>query len=117
MDNNVSLTELQQCKLHSEQRWSEVNVHIQKIEDKLHTHGKAIDKQAELISDIQKLSTSVSILANNMQAMLKEQQAQGTRLAALESRPAKRWDAIVDKVIMLIVGGLVGYCLVQLGLQ
>lgn len=116
MDNGT-LTELQKCKLHSEQRWSEVNVHIQKIEDKLHAHGKAINKQDELIKDIQKLSTSVSILANNMQAMLTEQQAQGTRLTALETKPAKRWDAIVDKIIMLVVGGLVGYCLVQLGLQ
>lgn len=116
MDNDA-LTRLQECKLNSEKRWSEVNVRIQKINDKLASHGEAIDKQAELIKDIQNLSTSVSVLANNMQAMLTEQQAQGARLSALEARPAKRWDAIVDKVIMLIVGGLVGYCLVQLGLQ
>lgn len=114
---NVTLTEIQECKLQSEKRWSEVNVHIQKIEDKLHTHGKAIDKQAELISDIQKLSTSVSVLANNMQAMLEEQRTQGTRLTALESRPAKRWDAVVDKVIMLLVGSVIGYLLMKAGLN
>ncbi len=33
-----------------------------------------------------------------------------------QSKPAKRWDGIVEKVIMLIVAALVGFVLARLGL-
>ena len=38
------------------------------------------------------------------------------KVEVLEHKPAKRWDSIVDKIIMTIVGGIVGYALVKIGL-
>lgn len=109
--------ELNACRLESEHRWADMSVRVQKIEDIQKTHRQAIDKQAELIKDIQQLSTSVSILANNMEAMLKEQQRQNERIQMLENRPIKRWDSVVDKVIMLILGAIISLCLARMGLQ
>ena len=34
----------------------------------------------------------------------------------LASKPAKRWDSLVDKVIWLIAGSLIAFFLAQLGL-
>lgn len=109
--------ELNACKLDSERRWADMSVRVQKIEDIQKSHRQAIDKQADLIKDIQQLSTSVSILANNMEAMLKEQQRQNERIHTLENRPLKRWDSVVDKIIMLILGAIISLCLAKLGLQ
>lgn len=38
------------------------------------------------------------------------------RLSDIERKPAKRWESIVDKVLMVIVGAIVGAVLVKMGL-
>lgn len=105
-----------ECKLHSEKKFSEVAVKIQHIEDEVAALSESLTKQSDMVKDIQQLSTSVSILANNMKSMLEEQQKQSERLQTLESKPAKRWDAIIDKIIMLVVAALVGALLIKLGI-
>lgn len=105
------------CRIEMEKRLTDMTVRMQKLEDTSKNNTQELNKQSKLIEDIQKLSTSVSILANNMEAMLKEQQRQNERLYALESKPAKRWDSVIDRIIMLILGSIVGYVLVRLGLQ
>lgn len=108
--------DIDKCRLESEHRWSDVNLKIQKIEDDMEVMKVRLDKQAAMVEDIQQLSTSVSILANNMKSMLDEQQKQNTRLQNLEMKPAKRWDGMIDKIINLVVAALVGALLIRLGL-
>lgn len=38
------------------------------------------------------------------------------KVEVLESKPGKRWEGIVDKIISLVVGAVVGYVLVKFGL-
>ncbi|MBS5145918.1 MAG: hypothetical protein Q4A63_07240 [Butyricicoccus pullicaecorum] len=40
-----------------------------------------------------------------------------TDLIDLKSKPAKRWDSMTDKIIMLIVGAFIAYVLGQIGLS
>lgn len=40
-----------------------------------------------------------------------------TSVNSLESKPAKRWDSVVDKIIMLVVAGVIGFILMRLGLN
>ena len=35
---------------------------------------------------------------------------------ALNGRPAKRWDSVVEKALLTVVAALVGWCLVRLGI-
>lgn len=39
------------------------------------------------------------------------------RLTSLEAKPGKRWDSVVEKVILVVVGAVVGLALVRLGLS
>ena len=36
-------------------------------------------------------------------------------IAEIKTKPARRWDAIVDKVLLAVVGGIVVYILAQIG--
>ena len=108
--------DVDKCRLESEKRWSDVNMKIQKLQDEVKVMDARLNKQAAMVADIQQLSTSVSILANNMKSMLEEQQKQGNRIHTLEQKPAKRWDAVVDKIIMVVVGALAAALLIKLGL-
>ena len=74
--------DITQCRLESAGKWEKVNLKIQHITDEMDVIKVRLDKQAALVEDIQQLSTSVSILANNMKSMLDEQQKQNIRLGA-----------------------------------
>ena len=39
-----------------------------------------------------------------------------TKVTALEEKPAKRWDALVDKIVWAIAAALIGFVLAQVGL-
>jgi hypothetical protein len=113
----MAIESFEQCQLHSEKRWQEIGIEIQKIKDELGVMSIRLNKQAQMVEDIQSLSKSVSLLANNMDAMLREQQSQNARLNNLESKPVKRFENILDTVIKLLVTAGVSILLVKIGLQ
>ena len=108
--------DLQEYRLENEKRWADFSVRMKAIEDDNEVIYQRLNKQAALVEDIQQLSSSVAILANNMKSMLEEQQRQNKRLEELEKKPAKRWDAVIDKIIMTVLGAVIAYVLLQAGL-
>ena len=108
--------DLQEYRLETEKRWADFSVRMKSIEDNTEVIYQRLNKQAALVEDIQQLSASVAVLANNMKSMLEEQQLQNKRLEELEKKPAKRWDAVIDKIIMTVLGALIAFVLLQAGL-
>lgn len=108
--------DLQEYRLENEKRWADFSVRMKSIEDNNEVIYQRLNKQAVLVEDIQQLSASVAVLANNMKSMLEEQQLQNKRLEELEKKPAKRWDAVIDKIIMTVLGALIAFALLQAGL-
>ena len=62
------------------------------------------------------LSTSVEKLALSMESMVKEQEKQGKRLEALESRDGEMWRKVVGYVVTVVVGAFLGYVLTKIDL-
>jgi methyl-accepting chemotaxis protein len=116
-DYKMAIETFDQCQLHAEKRFQEIGLDIQKIKDDMTVFSARLDKQAKMVEDIQSLSQSVALLASNMDAMLKEQKAQNTRLQTLEQKPVKRFDSILDTVIKLVITAAVGVLLIKIGLQ
>lgn len=113
----MAIDTFEKCQLHSEQRWHEISLEIQKIKDEQEVMTARLNKQAAMVEDIQSLSQSVALLASNMDAMLKEQQAQNRRLSTLEEKPVKRFDNIIDTIIKVVLTAAIGVILVKIGLQ
>ena len=108
--------DLQEYRLENEKRWADFSVRMKAIEDDNEVIYQRLNKQSALVQDIQQLSSSVAVLANNMKSLLDEQQRQNKRLEELEKKPVKRWDAVVDKIVMTVLGALIAYVLLQVGL-
>ena len=108
--------DLQEYRLENEKRWADFSVRMKAIEDDNEVIYQRLNKQSALVQDIQELSSSVAVLANNMKSMLDEQQRQNKRLEELEKKPVKRWDAVIDKIVMTVLGALIAYVLLQVGL-
>lgn len=108
--------ELQEYRLENEKRWADFSVRMKAIEDDNEVIYQRLNKQSALVQDIEQLSSSVAVLANNMKSLLDEQQRQNKRLEELEKKPVKRWDAVIDKIVMTVLGALIAYVLLQVGL-
>ena len=62
------------------------------------------------------LTASVEKLALNMENMLKEQEAQGNRLEALEDRDGEKWRTVTSYVMTTVIGIMIGYIFTLLGM-
>ena len=87
---------------------------------------KAIDQEnnrqnhriEQLESNVSKIGETIAIierLATNMEHIAKEQEKQGARLEALESRDGKMWRTAIGYVVTAIIGGVVTYFLTHAG--
>ena len=87
------------------------------------SNTRRIDKLEQQTDAIQSLATSVEVMVKEqvhqteaIERIEKNVEKLDGKVEVLEHKPAKRWESVVDKVIMTIVGAIVGYMLVKLGL-
>ena len=124
MADRIENPEVLKCRLHSDERFNEIELDLQRVKDDvkniIHTDLKTMEarlnKQAAMVGDIQQLSLNVASLSNNMQQMLEEMKSQNTRLQQLEQKPVKRFEGVLDTVIKLVVTAAVGVILFKIGL-
>lgn len=87
-----------------------------RLEEENRRQDKRIELLEENVREMSKLTTSVEKLATNMGSMVKEQEKQGRRLEALESRDGEKWRKVSGYVITAVVGIVVGFIFTQLGM-
>lgn len=75
-----------------------------------------INSLEKSIAEISKLTLSVERLSVSVETMVKEQQKQGQRLEALESRDGEMWRKITSHVLTAIVGALVCFVMAKIGI-
>ena len=90
--------------------------YARRMDDEHKRQNKRITDLEDKVEDIGTLTASVQSLAKSVEQMAKAQEKQGKRLETLEQKPAKRWESIVEKAILVIVTALVTYALSQFGL-
>lgn len=86
----------------------EIAVRLEAHDHEIGSLKHRIKDQEEQSKMIQDLVLSVKELALNMEAMLKEQSAQGSRLAKLEAEPAEQWHDAKKTIINTILGAIAG---------
>lgn len=87
-----------------------------RIEEEEHRQNRRLDIAEGNISKLMELTASIERLATNMENMLKEQERQGDRLETLEARDGKKWRQVSGYVITAIVGIVIGYIFLQIGM-
>ena len=64
---------------------------------------------------LQKLATSVAVMAEKIQAMNTSVVSLTSKVDKMEEKPAKRWDSLVDKVVWAIAAGIIAFILGRIG--
>lgn len=69
---------------------------------------ESVEKNQEALNSI---ATSVAVMAEQQKNISKKVYDIDNKADAIESKPAKRWDSIVDKLIWLVAGAFAAWFL------
>ena len=87
-----------------------------RIEQEDHRQNGRIKELEESTKQINALTVSIEKLAQSVESMVREQEAQGKRLVSLESRDGEMWRKVVGYVATAIIGIVVGFIFTQVGM-
>ena len=94
---------------------AELAVKVQQVEDRAESNARRLDEVEKKLADNDEMLASIARLDQRQKDMDTDVKEIKTDVKALAGKPAKRWESIVDKVLMTLVTVIVGYILVRLG--
>ena len=74
-----------------------------------------LDRVEKRQNELGDLVASVSAIATEQTAMRDNITEIKTDIKEIKDKPAKRWDSVVDKVLMTFLGGLILYIMSKIG--
>lgn len=101
----------------------ETAMKISDIEHRAISNTRRIEKLELQTESIQRLATSVEIMVKEqghqteaIERIEKNVEKLDNKVEVLEKKPGKRWDSVVDKILMLLIGAVMAFLLAKLGL-
>lgn len=92
-------------------------VKIAEIEQRAKSNSRRIEKLEEVQDEIRSLATSTAVMAQRLGEVENHMDEIKASVRTLESKPGKRWEAVVEKLIWLIVGAVITLALKQMGIN
>lgn len=89
---------------------------LTEVETRSKSNTKRIDELKKRQDDLGELVSTVKILADRESRIEDDLGEIKEDVKEMKEKPGKRWEAIVEKIIFTIVGGIVTYVLVKVGL-
>ena len=89
---------------------------LTEVESRSKSNMKRLDDMEKRQDDLEALATSVSALAAREERVESDVKEIKADVKTLASKPGKRWDAIVDKLVWAVLAALVAFVLGRVGL-
>ena len=86
------------------------------VEDRSKSNQHRLDEMEKRQDDQEKLISTVAVLAEREQNVEKDVKEIKDDVKILTSKPGKRWDSLVEKVILTVVAAVAGFILAKIGL-
>lgn len=89
---------------------------LTEVEERSKSNSHRLDKLEESTEAINRLATSMEVMAERQEQVVETVGKLDSKVTALEEKPAKKWDSLVDKIVWAIAAALIGFVLAQVGL-
>lgn len=86
------------------------------VENRAKSNSRRLEKLESSTEAINRLATSMEVMAERQEQVAETVGKLDSKVTALEEKPAKRWDGLVDKIILTVAAALIGFVLAQMGL-
>lgn len=90
---------------------------VVEIDQRSRSNAKRLDRLEAIVDSVYELTTSVKLLAEKQDRMATSMDKVSEKVEALESKPAKKWDGLVDKIISILIAAALGFFLAKVGIQ
>ena len=81
------------------------------VESRCKSNTHRINELKDEITAVNRLATAVEVMASKQNSMGESVDRLETKVDALEAKPAKRWDGLVDKLIFAAAGAFLAWVL------
>lgn len=89
---------------------------LTEVEARSKSNAHRLDDVEKRQDNLDKLTTSVSLLAEREERMESDVKEIKSDVKTLAEKPAKRWEAVVEKALLAVVAAVVAYFLGRIGL-
>ena len=89
---------------------------LTEVEERSKSNTHRIDKFEKQQSEFVELVSSVKVLAEREQNVENDVKEIKSDVKSLASKPGKRWDSLVDKIIVTVAAAVVGFILAKIGM-
>lgn len=94
----------------------EIEHRLTEVESRSKSNAHRLDEMEKRQDDLDELVSTVKVLADREVRVENDVKEIKDDVKSLKQKPIKRWDSIVDKIILTIVAAIIGFLLAQLGL-
>ena len=88
-----------------------------KVEERAKSNSRRLDDVEKRQSEIGELVTNMALIAQRQDRMERDVRDIKDMVTEQSAKPGRRWEAVVEKLLLTAVGALVAYIAVRLGLQ
>lgn len=89
---------------------------LAEVESRSKSNSKRIDKLEEQTEAINRLATSMAVMAEKQDETTNIVTDLNDKVTALEEKPAKRWDNLVSQIISVLAAAVIGFVLAKFGI-
>lgn len=89
---------------------------LTETESRSKSNTRRLDKVEKWQADFGDLISTVKVLADREARVEKDVGEIKEAVQEIKEKPGKRWDGVVDKVVFTVVGAVVTYLLLRLGI-
>lgn len=92
----------------------ELSMRVVEVAQCAKSNTRRIDQLEEATEALNSLTTSVHVMVSEQKNISKKVDAIDTKVSALEQKPARQWEGMVDKVTNIIIGAVITYLISRL---
>ena len=89
---------------------------LTEVEQRSKSNTHRLEKLEESTEAINRLATSMEVMVNKQEQVAETVEKLDSKVTALEDKPRKRVDGLVDKIIWAVCAAVITFLLARLGL-
>ena len=95
----------------------EIAVKLAEVDQRSRSNTHRLEQVEKKLEDNEQLLTNVALIAQKQNSLESDVQEIKSEVRRLTAKPAKRWEGVVEKIILAIVAAGVTYLLAYVGLS
>ena len=87
------------------------------LDERFNCLSQRVEAMEKRQKDMEELISSVAVLAQRMGTVERNISEVKVNVRTLMEKPAKRWDSVIEKTLLVVVGAVVAWIMAKIGIN